>query len=81
MNGNLLSDDVVIAYCEAAELCIGTEIKNLRLASDDTAREKMIAFTDSNVFFNNDVGFEDGPFADSSAGADKTVGADYDAVL
>jgi hypothetical protein len=64
MDGNLLADSVVVADYKTAELGVGLEIENLRYAPDDTVGKEMIAFTDLDVSVDDDVGFEDGPFAD-----------------
>ncbi len=81
MNGNLFADGVVVADYQAADFGVGAKIENLGLAADDAIGKEMITFSDSDVFINDDIGFEDGPFADDGAAADKAVRPDYDAVL
>jgi hypothetical protein len=81
VDGDLLADGVVVADYKAAELGIRTKIEYLGSASDDATGKKMITFSDYHVFVDDDVGFEDGPFADCGAFTNKAVWADYDALL
>jgi hypothetical protein len=64
MNSNLLANCVVVADYQAADLGVGAKIEYLGLAAYYAIGKQMITFSDTDVFINDDIGFEDGPFAD-----------------
>jgi hypothetical protein len=64
MNSNLFANRVVVAYYQAADFGVGAEIEYLGLAAYYAIGKQMITFSDTDVFINDDIGFEDGTFAD-----------------
>jgi hypothetical protein len=64
MNSNLFANCVVVADYQAADFGVGAKIEYLWLAAYYAIGKQMITFSDTDVFVNDDISFEDGPFAD-----------------